>query len=70
MTRNGNGIGALDGMLEAEQLAEDVMVALEEGRYMIMPHVQVKDYLQGKAADYDRWVKSMQRLRTKYLPDL
>ncbi len=70
MTRNGGGIGALDGMLEAEQVAEDVMVALEEGRYMIMPHAQVKDYLQGKAADYDRWVNSMQRLRTKYLPDL
>ena len=70
MTRNSGGIGALDGMLEAEQVAEDVMVALEEGHYMIMPHAQVKDYLQGKAADYDRWVKSMQRLRTKYLPDL
>ncbi len=70
MTRNGGGIAALDGMLEAEQVAEDVMVALEEGRYMIMPHARVKDYLQGKAADYDRWVKGMQRLRTKYLPDL
>jgi len=70
MTRNGGGIAALDGMLEAEQVAEDVVLALEEERYMIMPHAQVKDYLQRKAADYDRWVKGMQRLRTKYLPDL
>ena len=70
MTRDGGGIAALDGMLEAEQVAEDVMVALDQKQYMIMPHARVKEYLQGKAADYDRWVKGMQRLRTKYLPDL
>jgi len=70
MTRDGGGIAALDGMLEAEQVAEDVMAALEEERYMVMPHPKVKDYLQRKAADYDRWVKGMQRLRTTYPPDL
>ncbi len=70
MTREGGGIAALDGILEAEQVAEDVMAALAKDRYMIMPHPQVKDYLQRKAADYDRWVKGMQRLRKTYLPDL
>ncbi|MEJ2589450.1 MAG: SDR family NAD(P)-dependent oxidoreductase [Deltaproteobacteria bacterium] len=70
MTRNGGGIAALDGMLEAEQVAEDVMVALNEGRYMIMPHAQVKDYLERKASNYDRWVRGMQRLRATHLPDL
>jgi len=69
MTQNGGGIAALDGMLEAEQVAEDVMLALEQERYMVMPHGKVKDYLQMKAADYDRWIKGMQRLRTKHLPD-
>jgi NAD(P)-dependent dehydrogenase (short-subunit alcohol dehydrogenase family) len=70
MTRNGGGIGALDGMLEAEQVAEDVIFALEEERYMVTPHAEVKDYLQMKAEDYDRWIKGMQRLRVKHLPDL
>ncbi|MGM0428382.1 MAG: SDR family oxidoreductase [Thermodesulfobacteriota bacterium] len=69
MTRNGGGIAALDGMLEAEQVAEDVLVALNQKRYMIMPHTKVKDYLQAKAADYERWIKGMQRLRIKHLPD-
>ena len=69
MTRNGGGIAALDGMLEAEQVAEDVMVALKQKQYMIMPHIKVKDYLQAKAADYERWIKGMQRLRKKHLPD-
>ena len=70
MTRNGGGIGALDGMLEAEQVAEDVIVALDQGHFMILPHGKVKEYLQMKAADYDRWIKGMQRLRVKHLPDL
>jgi NAD(P)-dependent dehydrogenase (short-subunit alcohol dehydrogenase family) len=69
MTKNGGGIGALDGMLEAEQVAEDVIVALDQERFMILPHGKVKDYLQMKAADYDRWVKGMQRLRIEHLPD-
>jgi NAD(P)-dependent dehydrogenase (short-subunit alcohol dehydrogenase family) len=69
MTKNGGGIGALDGMLEAEQVAEDVIVALDQGRFMILPHRKVKDYFQMKAADYDRWVKGMQRLRIEHLPD-
>ncbi len=69
MTRDGGGIAALDGMLEAEQVAEDVIVALDQGRFMILPHGKVKDYLQMKAADYDRWIKGMQRLRAKHLPD-
>ncbi len=69
MTKNGGGIAAIDGMLEAEQVAEDVMRALAEERYMIMPHATVKEYHQKKAGDYDRWVKGMQRLRTKYLPN-
>jgi hypothetical protein len=67
--RCGDGIAALDGMLEAEQVAEDVILALDQGRFMILPHGKVKDYLQMKAADYDRWIKGMQRLRLKHLPD-
>jgi NAD(P)-dependent dehydrogenase (short-subunit alcohol dehydrogenase family) len=69
MTRNGGGIAALDGMLEAEQVAEDLMAALDQGRFMILPHPQVKGYLQHKAADYERWIHGMQRLRAQHLPD-
>lgn len=67
MTRNGGGIAALDGMLEAEQVAEDLVAALEKGQFMIMPHPQVKDYFQHKADDYDRWIRGMQRLRICHL---
>jgi NAD(P)-dependent dehydrogenase (short-subunit alcohol dehydrogenase family) len=69
MTRNGGGIAALDGMLEAGQVAEDLIAALDKGQFMVLPHPQVKDYLQHKAADYERWIQGMQRLRARHLPD-
>jgi len=69
MTRNGGGIAALDGMLEAEQVAEDLIAGLDRGEFMIMPHPQVKDYFQHKAMDYDRWIRGMQRLRARHLPN-
>jgi NAD(P)-dependent dehydrogenase (short-subunit alcohol dehydrogenase family) len=69
MTQNGGGIAALDGMLEAEQVAKDLIAALDQGQFMVLPHPQVKDYLQHKASDYDRWIQGMQRLRARHLPD-
>jgi len=69
MTRDGGGIAALDGMLEAEQVAEDLVAALDKGRFMVLPHPHVKEYFQHKAADYDRWIRGMQRLRARHLPD-
>ena len=69
MTRNGGGIAALDGMLEAEQVAEDLIAALDQGRFMILPHPQVGNYLQRKATDYERWIRGMQQLRARHLPD-
>jgi NAD(P)-dependent dehydrogenase (short-subunit alcohol dehydrogenase family) len=69
MTREGGGIAALDGMLEAEQVAQDLIVALDRGQFMILPHPQVKDYLRHKADDYERWIQGMQHLRARHLPD-
>jgi NAD(P)-dependent dehydrogenase (short-subunit alcohol dehydrogenase family) len=69
MTQKGGGIAALDGMLEAEQVADDVIVALDKGQYMILPHPEVKEYAQRKSSDYDRWIRGMQRLRSRHLPD-
>jgi len=68
MTRKGGGIAALDGMLEAEQVADDVARAVQDGRYMVLPHQEVEEYFRRKASDYDRWIRGMQRLRARHSP--
>ena len=67
MTAQGGGIAALDGMLEAETVADDVIDALGKGRFMVLPHPEVKAYAQQKADDTDRWIRGMQRLRRKHI---
>jgi NAD(P)-dependent dehydrogenase (short-subunit alcohol dehydrogenase family) len=57
-----------DGMLQPEDVAECVMEGLREERFMILPHPQVREYLQRKAGDYDRWVQGMRKFRRKFTP--
>lgn len=66
MTRHGGGVAALDGMLEADAVADCLMDALDAGRFMVLPHPEVKKYMTHKAADYDRWIRAMQRLRVRF----
>jgi NAD(P)-dependent dehydrogenase (short-subunit alcohol dehydrogenase family) len=50
-------------ILEPEQVADDVVAALREGRFLITPHPEVLTFFQRKAADYDRWLAGMRRLQ-------
>jgi NAD(P)-dependent dehydrogenase (short-subunit alcohol dehydrogenase family) len=54
-----------DGSVSAEKVADDVVQAMREERFLVLPHPEVLDYLRGKAADYDRWLGGMRRLRAK-----
>ncbi len=69
MTAGGPGVAAVDGMIEAEQVAESVVETLREERFLVLPHPEVGEYMQRKTADYDRWLSGMQRLQERYLVD-
>lgn len=56
-----------DGMLEPDHVADVVCDAIQEERFMILPHPEVTKYMQRKTSDYDRWVQGMQRFRRNFI---
>ena len=62
----GPGVAGLDGMLEAEVVAEATIAGIAEEQFLILPHPEVLNYLQRKATDYDRWLGGMRKLRDRF----
>jgi len=67
MTKNGGGVAAVDGMMPPEQLADAVIEGFKREEFLILPHPEVKTYMQRKTADYDRWLKGMRRLQARFI---
>jgi len=61
----GFGGNDVDGVLRPEEVAEKIVEAVNEGRFLVLPHPEVADYFQRKANDHDRWIKGMQRFRRR-----
>ena len=53
--------------ISVEDVAESVVAGIAEQHFLILPHLQVAEYFQHKADDYDRWLRGMQRLRKQML---
>ena len=54
--------------IEPEQVADVVVAGLEEESFLILPHPEVKKFIQNKANDYDRWITGMQNLQSAVFP--
>jgi len=65
----GFGGNDIDGILRPEQVADDIVAAIREGRFLVLPHPQVRTYVQRKADDHDRWIAGMQRFRRRLAGD-
>jgi NAD(P)-dependent dehydrogenase (short-subunit alcohol dehydrogenase family) len=53
------------GALEPDAVADAVLAGLDEGRFLILPHPEVHEYVQRKAQDPDRWLAGMRRMRAR-----
>jgi NAD(P)-dependent dehydrogenase (short-subunit alcohol dehydrogenase family) len=62
----GGGVLAAEGLLEPEEVADAVVEALRDERFLVLPHPEVLEYFRRKADDYDRWLRGMRRLRGRY----
>lgn len=52
--------------LEPSDVADAVVKALDEERFLVLPHPEVAEYFSRKATDYDRWLRGMRRLQTSF----
>jgi NAD(P)-dependent dehydrogenase (short-subunit alcohol dehydrogenase family) len=55
---------SVDGVLNTDAVAQTVIEAMDEERFLILPHPEVTEYMARKL-DRDRWLRGMRRLRDK-----
>jgi NAD(P)-dependent dehydrogenase (short-subunit alcohol dehydrogenase family) len=66
----GGAVLAAGGVLEPEEVADAVVAALADGRFLILPHPEVAEFERRRAADRDRWLAGMRRVRARlHAPD-
>jgi NAD(P)-dependent dehydrogenase (short-subunit alcohol dehydrogenase family) len=70
MTREGSGSAGINGVLTPQQVAQVVVQAMREERFLALPHPEVAQYLLAKAQDYDRWLGGMQKLYARHMGEL
>jgi NAD(P)-dependent dehydrogenase (short-subunit alcohol dehydrogenase family) len=58
-------VKASGNVLEPEDVAQCVVDAVREERFLILPHPEVLTFWQRKTADIDRWLGGMRRLQAK-----
>jgi NAD(P)-dependent dehydrogenase (short-subunit alcohol dehydrogenase family) len=56
-------------VLEPETVADAVLAAIDDERFLILPHPEVLDMYRHKASDYDRWLRGMRRYQRSLLGD-
>lgn len=58
----GTSVVASGPMLEPDQVAEAVVEAMREERFLVLPHPDVATYMRHRAEDPERWLRGMRRL--------
>jgi NAD(P)-dependent dehydrogenase (short-subunit alcohol dehydrogenase family) len=59
-------VAAVNGLMEPAQLADAVIEGLKKEEFLILPHPEVKTYMQRKTDNYDRWLQGMRRLQARF----
>ncbi|MFC1418228.1 SDR family oxidoreductase [Streptacidiphilus cavernicola] len=63
--------GAVGGLLlagdaiEPEAVADAVLEAFDDGRFLILPHPEAADYYVARATSPDRWLRGMNKLQRR-----
>ena len=63
--QGGFGVASGDGVLQSSDVAQTVIEALDEERFLVLPHPEVSEYVRRKASDTDRWLEGMRRFQDR-----
>ena len=55
MTAQGPGVAGVDGMMEPDEVAQEVLKCIAEEKFLVLPHTEVAEYVSRKGNDRDRW---------------
>jgi NAD(P)-dependent dehydrogenase (short-subunit alcohol dehydrogenase family) len=62
-------VTAAGNVLEPDEVADIVLAAVDEERFLILPHPAVLEMYRHKGADYDRWLAGMRRYQRSLMED-
>lgn len=58
------------GVITPGQVADSAVAGIEAERFLILPHPVAEKFRQHKAADYERWLNGMRRLRRGIIAEI
>ena len=67
LTGGERSVATVDGVIEPEVVADAVIEALAEERFLVLPHPEVAEYVRRKGEDRDRWLAGMRRLQARFV---
>lgn len=56
------GSAAVNGIIEPEAVAQEVVTTMDNGKFLVLPHPEVAQYFRNKGQDYERWIGGMQKM--------
>jgi NAD(P)-dependent dehydrogenase (short-subunit alcohol dehydrogenase family) len=63
-------VTAAGDVIEPDDVADIVLAAVDDERFLILPHPAVLDMYRQKGADYDRWLRGMRRYQHSLMEGL
>lgn len=61
--REGEQAEGKPSILSVDEVADVVLEGVKQEIFLILPHPEVRDFMQHKTADYERWLGGMRKLR-------
>ena len=54
-----------DAAIEPERVADALLEGIAAGRFLILPHPEVRGYYELRAGDTDKWLRGMNRMQQR-----